>query len=88
MATFHNMTDARGKPVVRAYIKGAPDVLISRGSEFWTAEGEQVSAGEEHRNRALSENDRLAESGQRVMVVAQRDFDPTPSIRKPGSSTR
>lgn len=76
MATFHNMTNAKGKPVVRAYVKGAPDVLISRGSKFWTAEGDEVSTGEEQRNRAISENDRLAASGQRVMVVAQRDFDP------------
>ena len=76
MATFHNMTNADGKPVVRAYVKGAPDVLISRGSKFWTAEGAEVAAADEQRNRALSENDRLAGSGQRVMVVAQRDFDP------------
>lgn len=76
MATFHNMTNSEGKPVVRAYVKGAPDVLISRGSEFWTAAGGEVAVEDEHRKRALSENDRLAGSGQRVMVVAQRDFDP------------
>ena len=28
MATFHKMTDAKGKPVIRAFVKGAPDVLI------------------------------------------------------------
>src|SRR4029453_5664626 len=31
MATFHDMTGADGQSVVRCYVKGAPDVLISRG---------------------------------------------------------
>jgi Ca2+-transporting ATPase len=84
MATFHNMTNRDGKPVVRAYVKGAPDVLISRGSSFWTAEDGEVAVGEQHRQRALSENDRLAGSGQRVMIVAQRDFDP--ATFDPGAS--
>ena len=30
MATFHEMTGADGAPVVRCYVKGAPDVLIAR----------------------------------------------------------
>ena len=34
MATFHNMTDADGKPVVRCFVKGAPDVLIARSSSY------------------------------------------------------
>jgi len=76
MATFHNMTDSQGKPVVRAYVKGAPDVLISRGSHFWAEDGSIAPVSDENRNRALTENDRLAGRGQRVMVVAQRDFDP------------
>ena len=32
MATFHEMTDAQGRPVVRCFVKGAPDVLIARGA--------------------------------------------------------
>ena len=31
MATFHNMKDTKGKPVIRCFVKGAPDVLIARG---------------------------------------------------------
>ena len=31
MATFHEMTDAKGRPVIRCFVKGAPDVLIARG---------------------------------------------------------
>ena len=34
MATFHEMTGAQGAPVVRCYVKGAPDVLISRGGSY------------------------------------------------------
>ena len=32
MATFHEMTGTNGQPVVRCYVKGAPDVLISKGT--------------------------------------------------------
>ena len=39
MATFHNVTDHQGKPVVRAFIKGAPDVLIARGGSYWLPGG-------------------------------------------------
>ncbi len=76
MATFHNMTDAQGKPVVRAFVKGAPDVLIARGGFYWVPEGESVPMTDENRKLALVENDRIAEAGERVMVVAYRDFDP------------
>ena len=29
MATFHEMEDATGRPVIRAYVKGAPDVILA-----------------------------------------------------------
>ncbi|MCL4803656.1 MAG: cation-translocating P-type ATPase [Anaerolineae bacterium] len=76
MATFHNMTDLKGKPVVRAFVKGAPDVLIARGGSYWMPEGEVMPLAEENRPLALQENDRMAAAGERVMVVARRDFDP------------
>jgi P-type Ca2+ transporter type 2C len=76
MATFHNMTDAQGKSVVRAFVKGAPDVLIARGGYYWMPGGEPVPITEENRKLALVENDRIAAAGERVMVVASRDFDP------------
>lgn len=76
MATFHNLTDAAGKPVIRAFVKGAPDVLISRGGFFWLPEGEKVALTEENQKLALLENDRMAAAGERVMVVAYKDFDP------------
>jgi P-type Ca2+ transporter type 2C len=76
MATFHNMTDHQGKPVVRAFVKGAPDVLISRAGSFWMPGGEVLPITDENRSLALKENDRMAAQGERVMVVARRDFDP------------
>ena len=76
MATFHEMTGPRGEPVVRCYVKGAPDVLISRSASYREPDGTVVPVTDENRHLALEANDRIAEGGERVMVVAQRDFDP------------
>lgn len=76
MATFHNMKNEKGQPVVRAFIKGAPDVLIDRGGYFWLPQGEAIAVTDDNRHLALLENDRMAASGERVMVVARKDFDP------------
>lgn len=76
MATFHNMTNEKGQPVVRCFVKGAPDVLISRAGSFWLPNGEPAPITDETRPLALSENERIAKAGERVMVVARRDFDP------------
>jgi Ca2+-transporting ATPase len=76
MATFHNMTGPDGKPVVRCYVKGAPDVLISRGGSYRDPDGSVVAVTDANRHLATEANDRIAASGERVMVVAQRDLDP------------
>ncbi len=76
MATFHEMTGPDGRPVVRCYVKGAPDVLISRGGSYRSPDGTVVPVTDANRHLALETNDRMANSGERVMVVAQRDFDP------------
>jgi Ca2+-transporting ATPase len=76
MATFHEMPAADGRPVVRCYVKGAPDVLIGRGGSYRDPDGTIVPITDENRSRALEANDRMAGSGHRVMVVAQREFDP------------
>ena len=76
MATFHNMTNEQGQPVVRAFVKGAPDVLIARGASYWMPDGQVLPVTDENRQLALQENDRIAAAGERVMVVARRDFDP------------
>jgi P-type Ca2+ transporter type 2C len=76
MATFHNMKNAQGQPVVRCFVKGAPDVLIARSSSIWNPGGAVVTGTEEKGKLALEENERMAKAGERVMVVARRDFDP------------
>ncbi len=76
MATFHNMKDEQGKPVVRAFVKGAPDVLIARSSYYWMPGEEKRPVTDENRKLALDENERIAKAGERIMVVARKDFDP------------
>jgi P-type Ca2+ transporter type 2C len=76
MATFHNMTDSKGKPVIRACVKGAPDVLIARAGSYWMPGGKVFAITDENRPLALAENERMAKAGERVMVLARKDFDP------------
>lgn len=71
MATFHDLIDGG----VRCYVKGAPDVLVARGGSYRAPDGTLVPVTEENRHLALEANDRMANSGERVMVVAQRDVD-------------
>ena len=76
MATFHEMKGSDGSSVIRCYVKGAPDVLIDRGGSYLGPGGEKVPVTEENKHLALEVNDRMAASGERVMVVAQKDLDP------------
>ena len=76
MATFHDMTADDGTPVVRCYVKGAPDVLIARAGSVRAPDGTLTPITDDNRHLALEANDRIAAAGQRVMVVAQRDLDP------------
>ncbi|GIE98492.1 cation-translocating P-type ATPase [Paractinoplanes rishiriensis] len=66
MATFHRMTTAEGRDVIRVFIKGAPDQLLDRA----------VLPDPTFRERYLAENTRLAEQGLRVMATGRKDFDP------------
>src|SRR6188508_915250 len=77
MATFHRMTDASGKEVIRCYVKGAPDQLLARASAGQGPDGQVFPVTDDLKKRYLAENDRLGEQGLRVMATAQRDFDPT-----------
>jgi Ca2+-transporting ATPase len=76
MATFHRMPGPHGAPVVRCYVKGAPDVLIARGGSYRDPDGSIVPVTDQNRHLATEANDRMAAGGERVMVVAQRDIDP------------
>jgi Ca2+-transporting ATPase len=77
MATFHEMTDQDGAAVVRCYVKGAPDVLFARAVDLRSPTGELSALTEDNRHLLTENNDRIANAGQRVMVVAQRDLDPS-----------
>jgi Ca2+-transporting ATPase len=74
MATFHELEE-NGRKVVRCFVKGAPDVLLARSSEIRDADG-SVLPIDDHRDRVMAENDRLAAEGLRVLAVASRDFEP------------
>jgi Ca2+-transporting ATPase len=78
MATFHPMTDASGREVIRCFVKGAPDQLLARAATMSDADtgAGPVPADGEARRRYLAENRRLGEQGLRVMAVARKDFDP------------
>jgi P-type Ca2+ transporter type 2C len=76
MATFHRMTGSKGEPVIKCYVKGAPDVLIGRGTSYRNPDGEIVPITDANRSLAIEANDEMARKGERVMVVAERDFDP------------
>ena len=53
MATFHEMTADDGRPVVRCYVKGAPDVLIARATTIRNPDGSLVPITDENRHLAL-----------------------------------
>jgi len=76
MATFHLMSGAGGRPVVRAYVKGAPDVVLGRSSSARMEGGRAESLTGEMRAKVLAENERIATQGMRVLALAQREFDP------------
>ena len=76
MATFHNMTDSSGKPVVRAYIKGAPDVILGRSTSGRMPDEKSQPLTDELRQKIMAENVRMAGQGLRVLAFAQREFDP------------
>jgi Ca2+-transporting ATPase len=77
MATFHRMQDEDGKDVVRAFVKGAPDQLLSRAAMHPDPDTlAPVAADDEFKTRYMDENRRLAEQGLRVLATARKDFDP------------
>lgn len=76
MTTFHAMKDKSGKEVIRAYVKGAPDVILTRSSHALMPDGTAQVLSEDDRKKILEENERIASGGLRVLVFAQRDFDP------------
>ncbi len=75
MAVFADAKDASGKPVVRAFIKGAGPAVIGRATSA-LSNGESVPWGDEANSRAAKEMERLGGQGLRIMVAATKDLDP------------
>ena len=77
MATFHAMKDERGQDVIRAFVKGAPDQLLARGTTVITPDLSGVARVDDAmKQRYLDENERLGSKGLRVMATGRKDFDP------------
>jgi Ca2+-transporting ATPase len=77
MATFHQMTDAAGRDVVRCFVKGAPDQILARATQTLDpVDLHVVPVDGEFRTRYLDENQRLGEQGLRVLATGRKDFDP------------
>jgi P-type Ca2+ transporter type 2C len=75
MATFHRMEDGGGRPVVRAFVKGAPDQLLARAAMAHDPDGREVPVDEAARAAYLEANEGLGKQGLRVMATARKDFD-------------
>jgi Ca2+-transporting ATPase len=76
MATFHKMSGASGNEVIRCFVKGAPDRLLTRAATVADADAGPAKADDEFRKRYVAENQRLGGQGLRVIAVARKDFDP------------
>lgn len=76
MATFHRMKTPLGKSVIRAYIKGAPDVILGRSVYGLMPDGLAHELSANDRKMVEDENERIASEGLRVLAFAQKDFDP------------
>ena len=61
---------------MRAYVKGAPDVILDRSTYARMPGGVSQPLTDEMRAKVLSENERIASQGMRVLAFAQREFDP------------
>ncbi|MGQ9676820.1 MAG: cation-translocating P-type ATPase [Chloroflexota bacterium] len=68
MTTVHRNPDGDG---LAAFMKGAPDVVLSRCSHILTADGIRT-LGEEDRRRILEANDRFAADALRVLGITYR----------------
>ena len=75
MAVFSDAKDESGKPVVRAFVKGAGPAVIGRAATA-LANGESVPWGDDANTRSSEEMERLGGKGLRIMVAATRDIDP------------
>src|SRR3954466_12071372 len=76
MATFHRMTDDRGNDVIRCFVKGAPDQLLSRAADAIGGDLTPIPVDPDGTAKYLAENERLGAQGLRVLATARKDLDP------------
>jgi Ca2+-transporting ATPase len=74
MATMHHYRQVEGDEIIRVYVKGAPDVLISRCAEASWEGGVVVEMTDAIRQNIIEQNSRYAHQGMRVIAVARRDI--------------
>jgi Ca2+-transporting ATPase len=75
-ATFHHMTADNGATVVRSFIRGAPDQLLTRAGSVLGADLRRVSADAAVRDESLAASARLARQGLHVLALGVRDIAP------------
>jgi len=66
-----------------AYVKGAPDVLLSRCDDYVTKAGEQRPLTDSLRSAILAVNQQCGQRALRVVALARRVLDPEPSSFEP-----
>ncbi|MEN6519004.1 MAG: HAD-IC family P-type ATPase [Methanospirillum sp.] len=75
MATFHAMEGADGRPLIRAYVKGAPDVILAWTTHGLMPDGSAKLLGAEDRRKILAGYERIAGQGLRILAFAEAEFD-------------
>ncbi|MFU8848215.1 MAG: cation-transporting P-type ATPase [Opitutales bacterium] len=66
MATLNQLTDSEGNEVRTIWVKGAPEAILERCEEQWTAEGTEP-LDQDHWHATI---EAIAEKGERVLAVA------------------
>ncbi|HET6793074.1 MAG TPA: HAD-IC family P-type ATPase [Acidimicrobiales bacterium] len=74
MATFNSATDAKGKPVVRCFVKGAAPAVMERAGSALSG-STAIPWNDDLRERAVAQTERMEREGYRVMAGATRDLD-------------
>ncbi len=77
MTTFHRLDGE-----IRAFTKGAPDVLLDRCTRVLAAGGEEILDGD-YRAQLLELNGKLASRGERVLALGFRQWPEVPAQLEP-----
>ena len=74
MSTVHRLDDGK----IVQFTKGAPDELLKR-CEYTLIDGKKVKLTDELRKDILAQNKAMADKALRVLAVAKKDLDTTPT---------